>query len=92
MVWKIATDGGHKLARRDVRETALKALPQDVSELAGGALAVAQQAIFDTVRHACDASLAEAVLIQARHSAGFMTSKACLKGTVGSMCTKTMNV
>lgn len=91
-VWKIATGGDHKLVRRGVEEAPLKAIPKDVRELAGGELAFAQQAIFDNIRHSCEASLAEAVTIQAKHSAGFMASKACLKGTIGSAFTKTMKV
>ena len=46
----------------------------------------------DCIQGACGAPLAEAMEVQARHSAAFMTSTACKKGEVGGQYTKTMFV
>ena len=52
----------------------------------------ARKAILQSVQSSCDASLAEALDIQARHSAGFMTTRTCMKGVVGGAYKKTMAV
>jgi enoyl-CoA hydratase/carnithine racemase len=96
MVWKIATDGDHGLAARGVDEGALKGVPKDVDAIVGPAddpaVEAARKAILDNVLDSCGATLAEALAKQAKHSAGFMTSKACQKGAIGGAYTKTMTV
>jgi hypothetical protein len=47
---------------------------------------------MECIRESCEASLSDALSIQARHSAGFMSSKACQKGMIGAAAEKTMNV
>ena len=54
--------------------------------------AAARKAIMDNIQSACGADLAEAVTIQAKHSAGFMTSKACKSGVIGLAYKKTWAV
>jgi enoyl-CoA hydratase/carnithine racemase len=93
VVWKIATDGDHKLARRKVATGALKAIPKDAGALAAAAdagVALARQAIFTNIQHSCKTTLADAITVQAKHSAGFMASQTCRKGAIGAAFTKTM--
>ena len=92
--WQIVTDGDHGLPKRKVVDAAL-----DTSGLganlppAGNALIEAgRKAIMDCVQASCGTTLSQALEIQARHSAGFMTTKPCLKGAIGSSFKKIMNV
>ena len=52
----------------------------------------ARKAILDNVLASCGTTVAEANAVQAKHSAGFMTSKPCLKGAIGGAFAKTMKV
>ena len=95
MAWKIASGGAHGLRKRSVKEKALTKMPQDWSRLAAHTETItsaARQAIFDNILHSCGTTLTAALTIQAKHSAGFMVSKDCQKGTIGSTLNKTMNV
>ncbi len=94
-VWKIATGGDHGLQQRPLVEGVLTGVPNDVSGLPApdGELAeAAHKAIVDTVQQSCGATLADALVIQIRHSAEFMISQACQKGQIGTEYTKTMAV
>jgi enoyl-CoA hydratase/carnithine racemase/3-hydroxyacyl-CoA dehydrogenase len=88
--WKIAEGGDHGLKQRPLEQGALKGLPGDpgVSPSGDPSMEAARKAIFDNVIQSCTATLADAVEVQARHSAGFMTSKPCRKGAIGSMASK----
>ena len=92
--WAIATGGDHGLAERKVEAGALSGLPSDVPGLAptGPDTEAARKAILQSVQSSCGASLAEALEVQAKHSAGFMTTKTCMKGVVGGAYKKTMAV
>ena len=50
------------------------------------------QYIVECIRESCGPSLSEALKVQAKHSAGFMNSRLCQKGMIGSECAKIMNV
>jgi enoyl-CoA hydratase/carnithine racemase len=94
-VWKIANEGDHDVPLRQVEAGSLGDIPSDVSGLAptqDPATQAARKAILDTIEAACGATLSEALAIQARHSAGFMSSRHCQKGVVGAAFTKTMKV
>ncbi|MGB6362121.1 MAG: hypothetical protein WBG64_05570 [Thermoanaerobaculia bacterium] len=93
--WQLVTGGDHGVEERPVERSALDGVPQEVAGLeAGGgpATEAARRAIVETIQAACHASLAEALEIQARHSAAFMTSTACRQGRVGSEYARTMLV
>lgn len=93
--WKIVTDGDHGLTLRKVEEGALQGLPKEMSKIVepGDApLEGARQAIFKNIHESCGASLADALTIQAKHSAEFMTGKLCRKGAIGAEYTKTMKI
>ena len=56
------------------------------------ALEAAHMAIMANVRDSCGATLAEALDIQSKHAADFMTGPLCRKGAIGADYTKTMKV
>jgi len=95
MAWKIVTEGDHGLARRAVEANSIVNIPSYVNGLSSSgdpALEAARQAIVRTVRASCGATLAEALDIQSKHSAEFMTTSHCQKGSIGSEFKKTMAV
>ena len=52
----------------------------------------ARQAIVACIRESCGVPLAEALQLQARHSAGFMSSRFCREGMIGTEAVKIMKV
>jgi enoyl-CoA hydratase/carnithine racemase len=93
--WSLVTDGDRKLSRRTLEAKPLEGLPGGavgLEEAGDAAVAAARQAIMETIRASCQAPLSEAVTIQARHSAGFMTGAFCKKGAIGTAHKKTMTV
>jgi len=94
-VWNAATDGQHNLARRKVEEGSLNGVPMDAATLPAPDTPfteAARKAIMDCIQQACHTSLGEALAVQARHSADFMTTQPCRKGRIGAERTKTMSV
>jgi enoyl-CoA hydratase/carnithine racemase/3-hydroxyacyl-CoA dehydrogenase len=94
VTWKIVTDGDHGLELRKLQEGALKNVPKEVSGLTPGdaATEAARKAILQDVSSSCGAAISEALDIQARHSAGFMSGTYCQKGSIGVEYTRTMAV
>ena len=95
MVAKILTGGDHGLPRRKVETGALSGIPKEAGgQMPAGdeAAEAARRAIMDSVVSSCEATLADAIDIQAKHSAGFMTGAWCRKGAIGAAYTKTMKV
>jgi enoyl-CoA hydratase/carnithine racemase/3-hydroxyacyl-CoA dehydrogenase len=94
VAWKVVTGGEHGLTLRKVEEGTLKDVPREVSGLSPGdsGTEAARKAILENVLSSCGSVLSEALDIQARHSAGFMSSKYCRKGRIGAEYTKTMTV
>jgi enoyl-CoA hydratase/carnithine racemase len=94
MVAKIVTGGDHGLPARKLETGALSGIPKDTGLPAtdNPAVEAARKAILDNVVASCSATADEALEIQAKHSAGFMKSKACQKGAVGAAFVKTMKV
>ena len=92
-VWSLATGGDAGVARRKVEAGALKGVPTEVGGLppAGApATEAARKAIMDTIQDSCAATLANALEIQTRHSAEFMTTPYCRKGRVGAEYARTV--
>jgi hypothetical protein len=78
---KIASgEGAHGLKRREVVRSALKGVPSDIPGLRPSP---GREAISKCVQASCGVSYDEALEVQARHSAEFMTSKGCNSGVVG---------
>lgn len=94
VTWKIVTDGDHGLTMRKVEEGALKDVPKEISGLAPGdaATEAARKAILQNVLSSCGTTISEALDIQAKHSAGFMSGTYCQKGSIGAEYKKTMKV
>jgi hypothetical protein len=95
IAWKLASGGDHGLEERPIERGALDGVPQEIAGLeegGGPATEAARKAIVETIQAACHASLADALAIQAKHSAEFMTSSACRQGSVGAEYARTMLV
>ncbi len=95
MVWKIATDGDHNLARRKVEKKALKGLPSEIGRALSSEnhiIESGRQAIFKCIQDSCKKALSEALSIQAKHSADFMGSSHCQKGKIGAEFRKAMDI
>jgi enoyl-CoA hydratase/carnithine racemase len=93
--WALAARGKHAVKARPFTAKGLTGLPDGVAGLppAGSpATETARKAILDCVHASCGASLAEAIAVQAKHSAEFMVTSACRKGRVGGDYTRTMAV
>jgi hypothetical protein len=93
-VWKVATGGAHGLKQRKLEKKALK-VPAEVKGLkpSGNPLMeAARKAIMDTVQASCGVTVSDALEIQAKHSAGFMLTKECHRGVIGSAAKKTLDV
>jgi enoyl-CoA hydratase/carnithine racemase/3-hydroxyacyl-CoA dehydrogenase len=92
VAWKIASGGDSGIAPRQLQAGALKGVPSEAGGLrpAGDpGVEAARRAIMENIQRACGATLAEAIDIQARGSAEFMTTKHCLQGAVGAEQMKT---
>lgn len=90
--WSIAKGADHKIKARRLDDSALKNAPGDISNLSESdnpAIKSGRSAILDCIRASCGATLAEAIAVQAKHSAEFMTSTPCLKGKIGQEYKKT---
>ena len=94
MVAKIVTGGNHGLPARKFETGVLSGIPKETGLPDSGdpATEAARKAILDNVVAACQATAADALEIQAKHSAGFMKSKYCQKGAIGAAYVKTMKV
>ncbi len=93
--WALASGSGKGPERRVVNENALSGISESAGELPAAesqATEAARKAILDCVRASCGATLADALAIQARHSAEFMRTSACRKGRVGGEYDRTMKV
>ncbi|NQU04765.1 MAG: enoyl-CoA hydratase/isomerase family protein, partial [Calditrichaeota bacterium] len=91
--WLIASGGDHGIVERKLEEGAI-ALPTDVSvpPAANQFMAEGRKAILACVKASCAVPVSQALEIQAKHSAGFMLTKACQKGAIGSTYKKVMKL
>ena len=95
LVWKIANNEDGVIPQRKLEEDKLKDVPTEIAGLAESdnpATVAARAAIMESLRHCCDATLTEALRLQAKYSADFMTSSHCQNGIIGSEYKKTMLV
>jgi len=94
MAWKLAGEGDAAMPRRKIRQEALTGVPSDVRlpEAGSPVVAGARRAIMECIQESCGCSLNEALTVQAKHSAGFMTGDLCRSGMIGSEATKVMRV
>jgi enoyl-CoA hydratase/carnithine racemase len=95
VAWKMASGGDHGMRQRPVTEGVLTGVPRDVKGLGaadGERVEASRQAIMNAIQESCGATLADALAVQARHSAEFMITKACRTGQIGTEYQKTMAV
>jgi len=95
IAYEMAADRDHGAVRRGLEEGPLDGVTDAVGELSTAAspgMDAGRKAILQTIRAATGVSLGEALEIQARHSGGFMVSKACRSGVIGSAWKKTTQV
>ena len=93
--WAIASGADHGIAKRKVEAGTIADVSQAVPQLpkAGSpSVEAARKAILACAVASCGTTLAEALEVQARHSAGFMLTKECQRGVVGMDYMKTMKV
>jgi len=93
--WALASGGDRGVALREVERGILTGIPTDAPGLpeADGEIGLAARtAMVECIQGACGSMLSEALELQARHSAAFMTSAACKQGEIGGQYTKTMMV
>lgn len=85
MAWKIAKDEAPHIKRKKVNERPIEHIPIDIRDLMiGDSLTeAAREVIIKSIQDSCNASLQEALSIQANYSAEFMISNACRKGKIG---------
>jgi enoyl-CoA hydratase/carnithine racemase len=93
VAWQTAAGEAQELPRRDVVAEVLQHVPTDVSlpETDAALTQAARRAIFDCIRQSCSAPLSEALEVQAKLSAGFMSSDFCRQGRIGSDALKSAN-
>jgi len=92
VAWKIANGGDSGIAPRKLQTGALKGVPSEASGLGPAGdpgVEAGRRAIIDNIQRSCGVPLAEALDIQARGSAEFMTTKECMRGAVGAEYSKT---
>jgi enoyl-CoA hydratase/carnithine racemase/3-hydroxyacyl-CoA dehydrogenase len=92
IAWKIASGGDSGVARRQLESGALEGVPSEAAGLGAAGdpgMEAGRKAIMANIQQSCAAPLAEAIGLQARNSAEFMTTKHCMKGAVGAEYTKT---
>lgn len=94
MAWKIATGNDHGLIKREVAADGLSGLLSEVNvpDSTDPVLISARKAIMECINDACMAPLSEAITVQAKHSATFMSSKDCKRGMIGAEATKVLDV
>ena len=85
IAWKIATGGDHGIQKCEVNENALDEIPTDIilPEPENPLENEARKSIMETIKDSCGTDLQNALAVQARHSADFMTSDSCKKGVIG---------
>jgi hypothetical protein len=92
--WAFATGSASGPARRPLAEGPLTGLPGDVDGLPpveDALVGAGRAAILDCVTRTCAVSAAEALDLQSRISAEFMTTKSCREGRVGSEASRVMS-
>ncbi|NQT35291.1 hypothetical protein HQ587_08885 [bacterium] len=93
-VWALVTGSETGMARRRVNENPLE-VPKEVPGLKPSGdpvIEAGRKAIMDCIQASCGTTLGQALEVQAKHSAGFMVTKPCQKGEIGSSCKKIMNI
>ena len=91
--WKLARGEGAGVARRPLAPERLSVADHDAGLSTGNCAPTeaARRAIVECLRASCNASLSEALAIQARIAAEFLASPTCRAGRVGTDYSRTMS-
>ena len=95
VAWQVVSKGDHQLKQRPLADAALDSIPGEIRGLPepdSPGTESARGAILECVRQACGTPLAEALAVQAKLAAAFLTSSACREGRVGAEYVRTMAV
>ncbi len=94
IAWNLASGRTSGVPKRPLDEGVLDGIPADVGVPAtdNPAAQAARIAIMQSIKDSCGATLTEALNIQARHSADFITGKFCREGSIGADYQKTMMI
>ena len=90
--WSIATGGDHGLRRRALETGAMEGVPTEIGGLPDSgdpATEAARRAIMNCIQSSCHVTLNEALSVQTKLSAEFMTTSHCKKGRVGAEYART---
>jgi enoyl-CoA hydratase/carnithine racemase len=88
--WQIMQKGTSVLPLRKVESKPLGKISIAIPRATDNAVTEARKAIAACIEASCNAPLAKAISIQAKHSANFMVTKTCRKGVVGQAYDKIM--
>jgi enoyl-CoA hydratase/carnithine racemase len=91
--WQIANEGARAVPERRLDDTPMREIAIDGAapeRRVDDPLVEACRAIRESILESCRVTLAEALVLQARHSARFMTGKACREGRIGTDYAKTV--
>ena len=85
---------GSALNKRELQDKPLTCIPIDMNLPAadGASDEGARKAIAACISEACGCDLSEALNVQAKHSADFMSSRFCRKGMIGAEAGKVMSI
>jgi len=95
MTWNLASGENAGLDKRAVNENKISDIPNEIAGLENTDdvnMTAARKALMECIQNSCNATLTEAISIQAKHSGEFMTTKLCKKGVIGTAYTKTWQV
>lgn len=91
--WTLASEGESAQTKRTMFQDGLNITFEDnLSVTENKSINAARKAILDTILSSCKANYSEAIDVQSRHSAEFMTSTHCKYGAVGSEYSKVTEV
>jgi len=93
-VWLVVTSGKHGIQERPLQVETMK-VPSEAPGLPPSdnpMMEKARKSIMDCVQAACGVSISQALEIQAKHSAGFMLTRECRRGTIGASAKKVLDV
>ena len=91
MAWNIASEGNHQLSERKVNQEKLDIDMSSYSAI-NAPFEDGRKAIMECIKEATKVSLSESIVVQAKHSADFMTTSFCRKGKIGADYKKNMLV
>lgn len=94
-VWQIATNGDHGILKRKLNEGVVEGVPKELSDLKASGdpnIEASRNKIMECIQKSCASPLSDAIKIQAKYSADFMTSPQSKNGKIWKEFVKVMSV